>query len=90
MGTNSLLVEWAEVLYPVEERGGIDVDASLGEHLRQVGVGEAVAQIPAHRQGDHVGWEVIAGESGRAVCGAAAVASTTAVHLPSLPIKSLL
>jgi hypothetical protein len=35
----------------------VDLDPAFGEQLLDVAVGQAVAQVPAHRHHDHVGWE---------------------------------
>jgi hypothetical protein len=35
----------------------VDLDATLGEKFLQVPVGQPVAQVPAHRQQDHLGRE---------------------------------
>jgi hypothetical protein len=35
----------------------VDLDAALGQQLLDVAVGQAVAQVPADRGRDHLGWE---------------------------------
>jgi hypothetical protein len=40
----------------------VDLDASLGEQLLDVAVGQTEAQVPAHRQHNDVRWEAEAGE----------------------------
>ena len=35
----------------------VDLDATLGEQLFEVPVGQPVPQVPAHRQQDHLGRE---------------------------------
>jgi hypothetical protein len=66
------------------------LDAAFGEQLRQVGIGETIPQIPPHCQRDHIRREAVADEGVGAVCGAAALAATTAIHQPSLSIMTVL
>jgi hypothetical protein len=40
----------------------IDLDPAFAQDLLQVAVGQTEAQIPAHRQQDHLSWEPVAGE----------------------------
>jgi hypothetical protein len=40
----------------------VDLDATLGQQLLDVPVGEAEAQIPADRYDNDIGWEAEAGE----------------------------
>jgi hypothetical protein len=40
----------------------VDLDTPLGEELLDVAVRWRKAQVPAHGQHDHVGWEAEAGE----------------------------
>jgi hypothetical protein len=56
-----------ESLYPPVQRDVVDLDPSLGEELLEVAIGQAEAQIPAHRQQDHLRREPEAGESRRAL-----------------------
>jgi hypothetical protein len=35
----------------------VDLDAPLGQQLLHVPIGQAVAQVPADRDRDHLGWE---------------------------------
>ena len=46
-----------EPLHPPVEGHVVDLDATLGEQLLQVPVGQPVPQVPAHRQQDHLGRE---------------------------------
>jgi hypothetical protein len=43
-----------EALHRPVDRDVVDIDTSLGEQLLDVPVGEPVAQVPAHREPDHV------------------------------------
>jgi hypothetical protein len=43
-----------EGLHPPVERSGVDLDAALGEQFLDVAVGQPVAQVPAHRDRDHL------------------------------------
>ncbi len=43
-----------EALHPAEKRDVIDVDAPLGKELLEVSVRQPEAQIPTHRQQDHL------------------------------------
>ena len=51
-----------ESLDPPVDRHVIDGDAALSEEFVNVAVGEPEAQVPAHREQDHVGREPIVGE----------------------------
>jgi hypothetical protein len=42
----------------------VDLDATLGQQLLHVPVGQAEPQIPAHRQHDHLRREAETGERG--------------------------
>jgi hypothetical protein len=55
-----------EPLDPPVDRDVIDLDPAFGEQLLDVSVGQAIAQVPAHRHHDHLGREPEAGEGGRA------------------------
>jgi len=46
-----------EPLHPPIERDVVDLDATLGEKLFEVPVGQPVPEVPAHRQQDHLGRE---------------------------------
>jgi hypothetical protein len=41
----------------------IDLDATVGQQLFDVAVGQAVAPAPAHRYREHVGWNPEAREA---------------------------
>jgi hypothetical protein len=49
-------------LHPPKQSDVIDLDPAFGQDLLQVAVGQTEAQIPAHRQQDHLSWEPVAGE----------------------------
>jgi hypothetical protein len=66
---------------PLALRRLIDVDAPLGQQLLHVTVGESEAQVPPHRQGDHLRREPKSGEA-RSRRGHSGRAMT---HQPSLP-----
>ena len=51
-----------EPLHPPEQSHVVHVDTALGEELFQVPVGQAVAQVPADRQQDHLRRETEPGE----------------------------
>jgi hypothetical protein len=44
----------SEGLYPAIDRDVINLDAALAEQLFDIAVGQAVAQVPAHRDRDHL------------------------------------
>ena len=46
-----------EALHPSVDRDVIDFDAAFGQEFFDIAVGQAVAEIPAHCQQDHVGRE---------------------------------
>lgn len=49
--------QWREALHPSVERDVVDLDATLGEQLFEIPVGQPVAQVSAHPQQDHLGRE---------------------------------
>jgi hypothetical protein len=51
-----------EALHPPVDGDVVDLDAAFGEQFLDVTVGESVAQVPANRDHDHVGWEPKDGE----------------------------
>src|SRR6266540_3144944 len=51
-----------EPVHPPVDAHVVDLDASFGQELLHVPVGEAEAQVPPDRQGDDVGREAIPGE----------------------------
>jgi hypothetical protein len=54
-----------ERLHPPIHRHVIDIDAALSQQLLDVAVGQAVAQIPAHRHRDHFARKPISSRSRR-------------------------
>jgi hypothetical protein len=49
--------ERSEALHPSVDGDVVDLDAALGEKFFDIAVRESVAQVPAHRQQDHVRWK---------------------------------
>lgn len=52
----------SESLDPPVDGDVINDDAALAEPLLDVAVGQAIPQVPAHRQRDHLTWETKARE----------------------------
>jgi len=50
------------VLYRIEHRGRVDVDAALRQRLGDVRVGQSVIQVPANGRGDDADGEAVAAE----------------------------
>ena len=46
--------QWGEALHPPVDIHVINLDATFGKEFSHVAVGQAVAQVPAHRQQDHI------------------------------------
>jgi hypothetical protein len=61
-GAGSLDELECEPLHPPLDGHVIDADATLGEQLFDVAVGQAVTQVPAHRHCDHITWKTEASE----------------------------
>ena len=51
-----------EPLHPPVDRDVVDLDTALGQQLLHIAVKQAVAQVPADRHCDHLGWEPEPGE----------------------------
>jgi len=49
---------------PAVDRDVVDLDPTFGQQLLDVTIGQAVAQVPAHRHHDHIGRESEPGERG--------------------------
>ena len=49
--------ERREALHPPVDGDVVDLDATLGEEFLDVAIGQPVAQVPAHREHDHLGRE---------------------------------
>jgi hypothetical protein len=54
-----------EALHPALDTDVVDDDAALSEELLHVTVGQAVAQVPAERDRDHIGREAKPGKPER-------------------------
>jgi hypothetical protein len=61
-GPGGLGQQRREPQHPPVDGDVVDFDAAFGQQLLDVAVGEAKAEVPAHRSDDHVGWEAEAGE----------------------------
>jgi hypothetical protein len=48
-----------EGLHPAVDRHVVDLDAALGQQLLDIAVGQPVAQVPAHRDRDHLSREAV-------------------------------
>ena len=57
VGPRCIDQQWREPLHPPVEGDVVDLDATLGEKFFEVAVGQPVAEVPAHRQQDHLGRE---------------------------------
>ncbi len=51
-----------EALHPPVDGDMVDVDAAFGEEFFHIAVGQAVAEVPAHGQQDHLGRKPVAGK----------------------------
>jgi hypothetical protein len=49
------------LIHPPIHGDMVDVDAPLGQQLRDIAVGQAVTQVPANRDSDHLTREAIPG-----------------------------
>ena len=54
-----------EGLHPAVDRDVVDSNAAFGQQLFDIAVGQAVAQLPPHRDRDHLPREAVAGRRGR-------------------------
>jgi hypothetical protein len=61
---HALLELRREALDPAVERDVVDLDATFCEEFLEVAVGEPEAQVPPHRDQDHVGRKAEPGEGG--------------------------
>jgi len=64
-GPGSLGQQWREARHLSIVGDMVDLDATLDQEFFDVAIRQAVAEVPAHRQHDDVGWGTEAGE-GRA------------------------
>ncbi len=62
MRTSGLLESGQEALHPAINRTTVDDEAALGEPLHDVGVAQAIPELPADGQGDHIVREGMPGE----------------------------
>jgi hypothetical protein len=53
-----------EALHPAIHRDVVDLDPAFGQELFDVAVGQAVAQVPAQRHGDHLSGKPITDRRG--------------------------
>ena len=83
-GPGSLGQQGREALDPAVDRDVVDLDAAFGQQLLDVAVRQREAQVPAHGQHDHVGWEAEAGERSPYDRGEAGTASSHSDSLPAL------
>jgi hypothetical protein len=61
-GPGGLGQQRREAQDPAVDGDVVDLDAAFDQELFDVTVGQAVAQVPADRDGDDLGWEAEAGE----------------------------
>jgi hypothetical protein len=61
-GASGFDQRWRESLYPAVHGDVVDLDATLGQQVLDVSVGQAEPQVPANGQDDDVGREPEAGE----------------------------
>jgi hypothetical protein len=61
-GASGLGQQRREPLDPPVDGDVVDLDATLGEQLLDIAVGQAEAQVPADGEHDDVGWEAEAGK----------------------------
>ena len=47
----------SEALHPTEQRDVINADTPFGEEFFEITIRQPVAQVPAHREHDHLRWE---------------------------------
>lgn len=73
--------QWQEALHPAIDRALVDEDAALRQPFADFGIAQAVADIPANREGDDVVWKRAAGERRDRAAGEAATAVTSAEPL---------
>lgn len=62
MRARSVLIQRRKDLHPLVQGRAIHVHPTFGQLFCHVGITQAVAQVVAHGQGDHVGREPVAGE----------------------------
>jgi len=79
----SLGQQGREALDPPVDGDVVDLHAAFGQQLLDVAVRQAVTQVPAHRQHDHIGREAEASERRPGDSGAAGTASSHGGSLPA-------
>jgi hypothetical protein len=82
-GPGSLGEQRREPLHPPVDRDVVDLHAAFGQQLLHVAVRQSEAQIPAHRQHDHIGREAEASERRPCDSGGARTASSHGGSLPA-------
>jgi hypothetical protein len=81
-GPGGLGEQRGEALDPAVDGGVVDLDAALGEELLDLAGRQHEAQVPAHREDDHLGREAEASEARPCEGGPdAARADTALLHL---------
>jgi hypothetical protein len=83
-GPGSLGQQGREALDPAVDGDVVDLDAAFGQQLLDVAVRQREAQVPAHRQHDHIGREAEASERSPYDSGGAGTASSHGGSLPAL------
>ncbi len=86
MGARRVLIERGDVLHPIEDRRGVDLDAPCGQEFHKVGIGQTETRAPAHSEGDYVIGEAIAAEGRGGAVGLRAVTGRTLVDLPACSV----
>ena len=81
----SLHEEWQEAPHPAVDGTSVDHNPAFGEHLRNVGVTQAVADVPSDGKSDHLIGEAAARESASRACREASAALIATPALPSEP-----
>jgi hypothetical protein len=54
----------SEPRHPPIDGHMINLDATLGQQLLNVSIGQSIPEVPAHRRHDHIWWEPETGEAG--------------------------
>ncbi len=63
VGSGGILEQGQKALDPPVNCAAIDDEAPFGEPLDDVGITEAITDVPAHGQGDYIIGEAVVGES---------------------------
>ena len=75
-----------EGLDPIVDRARVDRDAPLGQQLGDLDVAQAIAEVPAHREGDDVVREPVAAEGRAGPRGHPSAAPGAAIELAADPV----